>query len=491
MKTRTIAKVSGYLLLIAAALIAAGYFTLPINRINMRTRLVMLGDLNSDNKWDKEDSAILDDLIADPFSAPAGSAYKADVNHNGLLDDEDIVFLRELYKAGDPYKARDEFAAKGKVFPYPREFFRYIPETEYVQRPVLAMKHKAEETSPLRFLGQVRQKAAAGYEAQLLHEIYSEGIRVSLAYARRAPGFTPKEKEYSDEKLKRCAALWAAGNEYELLLELMALTEDGETLTVKGQPDFVAQSLYFRNHLREVLESKLYKDYTAGKVPAAEVFKAIEKYLREDMKMEMDLETIPPPRDFLELKNYVDRTKWQYYKTTATRKDFRQLLLFAQYDRRYLRAVARTTPKMEDAPLENHNLPMVLLFREALAIKGGDKLAAVGLIDEAVRIPFGWIKSIPGKDLPPSVALENFLLPGNKEDGSDKSRHWNVFGGISLYKSPQESLKLALAREIKDFRDEGRTPESMNEFIRDTMANLNGIYYVVSINPDLLKKNKP
>jgi len=26
----------------------------------------------------------------------------------------------------------------------------------------------------------------------------------------------------------------------------------------------------------------------------------------------------------------------------------------------------------------------------------------------------------------------------------------------------------------------------MTEFIRDTMANLNGIYYVVSINPDLL-----
>jgi hypothetical protein len=143
---------------------------------------------------------------------------------------------------------------------------------------------------------------------------------------------------------------------------------------------------------------------------------------------------------------------------------------------------------MEDAPLENHNLPMVLLFREALAIKHGDKLAAVGLLDEAVRIPFAWVKSIPREKLPTSVALENFLLPGNKEDGSDKSRHWNVFGGISLYKSPQESLKLALAREVKDFREEGRDPKAMSEFIRDTMANLNGIYYVVSINPDLLKK---
>ncbi len=488
MKSRTIAKVVGAFLVFLAAFISAGYFTLPVNRINMRTRLVMLGDFNGDNKWDQQDAALLASLVADPFSAPEDAAFKADVNHNGLLDDEDIFFLTELYKTGDPYKARDEFTAAGKPFPYPREFFRYIPQTEYVQRPVIALKHKAEDASPLKFLKEVRLEAAAGYQSELLHEIYSEGIRFSLAYAKRAPGLLAKEKEYGDGKMDRCAALWKAGRDYELLLEIMGLTEDAETLTVKGQPSFVAQSLYFRDHLRELLESKLYKDYTAGKVPPAEVFKVMEKHLREDMHMQMDLVTLAPPRDFLELKNYVDRARWQYYKTTASRKDFRKLLLFAQYDRRYLRAVARTTPKMEDAPLENHNLPMVLLFREALTIKRGNKLAAVGLIDEAVRIPFGWLKSIPAKKLPPSVALENFLLPGNKEDGSDKSRHWNVFGGISLYKSPEESLRLALAREIKDFRDEGKTPQAMNEFIRDTMANLNGIYYVVSINPDLLRK---
>jgi hypothetical protein len=427
-------------------------------------------------------------LESDPFTAPAATVYRTDVNHNGLLDAEDIAFLEELYKTGDPYKAKDEFSAKGGNFPYPREFFRYIPDTEYVQRPVLALRHKAEETSPLVFLKQARLKAATGYQAELLREIYSEGIRFSLAYAKRAPGLDPKEKAYGSKKIARCAALWKAGREYELLLELMGLTEDAETLTVEGQPAFVAQSLYLRDHLRQLLESGLYKDYTAGKVPAAAVLKAMGKYLQEDMQLRMDLETLAPPRDFLELKNYADRARWQYYKTTARRADFRKLLLFAQYDRRYLRAVARTTPKMADAPLENHNLPMVLLFREALAIKSGDKLAAVGLIDEAVRIPFGWLKSIPRKKLPPSVALENFLLPGNKEDGSDKSRHWNVFGGISLYKSPEESLRLALAREIKDFRDEGGTPPAMNEFIRDTMANLNGIYYVVSINPDLLRE---
>ena len=487
MKLETIGRISFYGMVFTAGVLAAAYYTLPVNRINMRSRLVMLGDFNGDNKWDQADAAGLDAIAADPFSRPAEAVYKTDVNRNGLLDEEDLYFLRELYKTGDPYKARDQFAAKGGVFPYPRDFFRYVPDTEYLQHPVLALEHKAEAGSPLKFLGEARVKGAFGYREELLREIYSEGIRFSLAYARRAPGLLPKEKEYSGLKIGRCADLWRAGRYHELLLDLMALTEDAETLTAQGQPRFVAQSLYLRDHLRALLDSQLYKDYSAGRAAPGQVFAEIEKHLAEDMGIKADLASIAPPRDYLELKNYADRARWQYNKSASTRRDFRQLLLFAQYDRRYLRAAARTTRRLEDAQLENHNLPMVLLFRRALGIKGGDKLAAVGLLDEAVRVPFAWVKLIPREKLPASVALENFLLPGNKEDGSDKSRHWNVFGGISLYKSPEESLKLALAREVKDFREKP-SPEAMTEFIRDTMANLNGIYYVVSINPGLLVK---
>lgn len=475
-----------YFLLAAAVGLAIGYYTLPVNRINMHTRLVMMGDFNGDNRWDKADAALLDAIVEDPFSQPAGTVFGADVNHDGLLDEEDVFFLRELHRTGDPYQARDYFTSKGRAFPYPRDFFRYLPDTEYVQHPVLALEHRAEISSPLKFLGAVRLARATGYRARLLREIYSEGIRFSIAYAKRGPGLLPKERDYAAMKLDRCAALWKTGRDYDLLLELMGLTEDAETLTVRDQPKFVAQSLYFRDHLRELLTSKLYKDYEAGKAPAGEVFKVMERRLDEDMDIKADLASLAPPRNFLEPRNYLDRGRWQFYKSTSGRADFRKLLLFAQYDRRYLRAAARTTRKAGDAPLENHNLPMVLLFRRALEIKG-DKRGAVGLLDEALRVPFAWVKAIPRNKLPASVALENFLLPGNKEDGSDKSRHWNVFGGISLYKSPEKSLELALAREVKDFREKP-SPEAMTEFIRDTMANLNGIYYVVSLDPDLLKK---
>ena len=141
---------------------------------------------------------------------------------------------------------------------------------------------------------------------------------------------------------------------------------------------------------------------------------------------------------------------------------------------------------MTDIQLQNHNLPMILLFREALKISHNDKKAALGLLDESVRIPMGWVKNIPKDILPSSIALENFLLPGNKEDGSDKTRHWNVFGGLSIYKSPKDSLILALKREIMDLKTQEHSALAMQEFIRDTIANINGIYYVVSINPNLL-----
>ena len=43
-----------------------------------------------------------------------------------------------------------------------------------------------------------------------------------------------------------------------------------------------------------------------------------------------------------------------------------------------------------------------------------------------------------------------------------------------------------LKRENLDLKEQNFTPEAMQEFIRDTIANINGIYYVVSIEPDLL-----
>jgi hypothetical protein len=131
---------------------------------------------------------------------------------------------------------------------------------------------------------------------------------------------------------------------------------------------------------------------------------------------------------------------------------------------------------------------MVLLLREALRIKDGDKRKAVGLLDEAIRIPYAWMKTIPREALPSSLALDNFLLPGNKEDGADKSRHWNVFGGICLYKSPQEALDLALKREMQDFRNDKYSEEAMREFFRDMIADLNGMYHVMSVNPDLISQ---
>jgi len=289
------------------------------------------------------------------------------------------------------------------------------------------------------------------------------------------------------KKLARAKSLYRAGERYELLLALMELVEDAETLTERGQPAVPVKMLAFRDHLREVLGSKLYADFKSGKEDWRAILKVVSGHLKVDLGLVYDFGKLGPPRNVTHLENYLQRTEWQYYKSTTRKEDFIALIGYAQHDPRYLRAVARTSRRHLDPNVENHNLPMVLLFREALRIKNGDKKKAVGLLDESIRIPYAWIRSIPREKLPGSLALDNFLLPGNKEDGADKSRHWNVFGGICLYKSPQEALDLALRREMQDLRDGNYSEEAMQEFFRDMIANINGMFHVMTVNPGLLE----
>ena len=327
------------------------------------------------------------------------------------------------------------------------------------------------------------------YSDALQAEVYNEAVRLQEAYRKREPDLVPLESEHARQKLARCQALLAQGANFDLLLELIALVEDAETLKAEPFQGEPTRLLRFRDHLRGLLSSPLFHRFQQRDATWNEILQVIERDLKADLGLSYQLASLPPPRNLTNLENYLQRAEWQYYKSSTKAEDFLQLLEYAQKDPRYLRAVSRTTRKHTDLSVGNHNLPMVLLFREALRIKGGDKKRAVGLLDEAIRIPFAWIKSIPREKLPRSLALDNFLLPGNKEDGSDKSRHWNVFGGICLYKSPEEALDLALKREMKDLRESGYCVDGMTEFIRDMIANLNGMYHVVVIDPELLPRS--
>lgn len=489
---RLIWKIAALILVIAVVALAVAYLYLPANRVRISSELVMLGDLDRDNRWSATDRETLEALLANPFSAESLTLLKMDLNRNGRIDVQDLQFLRHLYRFTEPYSAQQAAEAEGMVFPRPRELFKYLPAHEYIQRPLFLLAHDAADHAPLSFLrGLHGYRSASPYEEQLVHEIYDEGLRFTLAYALRQDQLTPIERTYVALKIRHCETLFADSAYPALLLELISLVEDAETLTTRTQPEFIRKILYFRDKLRDLLTSNSYQTFEAGTLSYREIFKRMEADLQSVLDIDVALDTLPPPRDYKDFKNYLDRAEWQAFKSKTTTADFKRLVLYAQYDRRYLRAVSQTSPRLKDIQLQNHNLPMTLLFREALNITDNNKKAAVGMLDEAVRIPLGWVKTIPKTMLPSSIALENFLLPGNKEDGSDKSRHWNVFGGVALYKSPRESLMLSLKREIMDLRDQDYSQEAMREFIRDTIANINGIYYVVSIDPNLLTERQP
>jgi hypothetical protein len=471
---------------------AIGYsywkFAIPIHRIEIRSELIMLGDLDGDRRWTASDLTALDLILKDPFAAPDGIARRIDMNQNGLIDEEDLSILRALAaSAGDPYAAEETARSKGTPFPRPRELYRYVSVAEYLPRPLWALPYPLAADSVLDWLASLRPPVStSSYAEALAAAVYAEAVRFDQAWRKRQPRLLLIEREYAARKLARVKTLYQAGEQYELLLALMELVEDAETLTERNQPEFPLKLLVFRDHLREVLGSPLYAEFKSARQDWRAVLKRVSGHIQTDLGLTYDFETLGPPRNLSHLENYLQRAEWQYYKSTTHEEDFRALIAYAQHDPRYLRAVSRTSRKLRDPNVENHNLPMVLLLREALRIKSGDKKRAVGLLDEAIRIPYAWIKSIPREALPGSLAFDNFLLPGNKEDGADKSRHWNVFGGICLYKSPQEALDLALKREMQDLRQDKYSEDGMREFFRDMIADLNGMYHVMTVNPALL-----
>lgn len=471
--------------------IAYWRFAIPTHRVNIHSELVMLGDLDGDNRWTANDLTRLDIVLKEPFAAPKSTVLRVDVNQNGMIDSEDIDILHALVDAaGDPYVAEEKARSGNTIFPRPRELYRYLSVVEYRPRPLWALPYPPAADSVLAWLASLPPPAKIGSYAEALSAaVYDEAVRFDQGWRKRDARLLPIERDYAEKKLARVKKLFLANDRYELLLALMELVEDAETLTVRDQPEFPLKLLTFRDHLREVLGSHLFAEFKEGRQDWRAVLTNVSDYLQADLGLNYDFVTLGPPRNLTDLANYLERAEWQYYKSSANEDDFRQLIGYAQHDPRYLHAVSRTSKRLQDTNVENHNLPMVLLLREALRIKNGDKKKAVGLLDEAIRIPYSWVKSIPREALPGSLALDNFLLPGNKEDGADKSRHWTVFGGICLYKSPQEALDLALKREMKDLRDDRYSEDAMREFFRDMIANLNGMYHVMSVNPGLAEKS--
>ena len=457
---------------------------IPTERVGEASRLVMLADLDDDGVWSDGDGQLLDRLIAAPWDHQDFVLARIDVNRNQQIDSEDVLILKELYATSNPYRLfaghQDSVAAAPKA----REFFRYQPEDEFVQRPAYGLDHGLMHNSPVAFLAGMREaEFNSPYRSRLAIEIYDEALRFSFVHARREDRLSREEKEFVESQLSAVRELYGSGDYYAVLLRLILLSEAGETLSTSRQPEFVKNVRFLAQEFRDYLVSERYSAFSAGDISWQDVFADLDAISVSTTGVDISLATLEEARNLGEIRNYVDRAEWQVYKSKTRNADFHRLVNFAQNDRRYLRAVSNTSERHADKTLENHNLPMMLLFSQAMAITDNDKKAAVGLLDESIRIPFFWVKSIPDELRPTSVALEHFLLPGNMEDGSDKSRHWNVFGGLAIYRTPEESLMLAFQREVEDVRAADFAVDAMTEFIRDMIANFYGIYHVVSYEP--------
>ena len=139
-------KTAARLLLVLCLLGTLGYaywkFAIPTHRVGISSELVMLGDLDGDNRWTAADLADLDVVLEDPFQASSHITWRIDMNQNGMIDEEDLRILRALVAAGgDPYAAEEGARARDETFPRPRELYRYVSVAEYRPRPLWALPY--------------------------------------------------------------------------------------------------------------------------------------------------------------------------------------------------------------------------------------------------------------------------------------------------------------------------------------------------------------
>ena len=95
---RFVLKITLVIIVLTVAAIVFSYFYLPVNRVGITSELIMLGDLNNDNRWDNNDKDKLNDVLANPFFYDRLTQLKIDINKNELIDKEDLTFLEHIYK---------------------------------------------------------------------------------------------------------------------------------------------------------------------------------------------------------------------------------------------------------------------------------------------------------------------------------------------------------------------------------------------------------
>ena len=137
------------------------------------------------------------------------------------------------------------------------------------------LEHNIMSESPLSFLKKLQlNQDTTPYEKQLLYEIYNEALRFSFAYSIRKNELSEIENNYIQKKIKYCDILFDQKEYYNLLLHLICIVEDAETLTIRTHSDFIKQVVYFRDKLKALLVSREFESFKNEKSSHLDIFKS-------------------------------------------------------------------------------------------------------------------------------------------------------------------------------------------------------------------------
>ena len=112
-------------------------FAIPTHRVEVRSELVMFGDLDGDHRWVSGDLMLLDSFLAQPFRASDSIAWRLDLNRNGLLDEEDLQLSPGTRRSvRRSVHSRESGTRQHALFPGRANCIDTSPTAEYRPRPL-------------------------------------------------------------------------------------------------------------------------------------------------------------------------------------------------------------------------------------------------------------------------------------------------------------------------------------------------------------------
>jgi hypothetical protein len=153
--------------------------------------------------------------------------------------------------------------------------------------------------------------SALTYERRIFRDIFSETYCFHSSWKKRNSSMTPEEASYLQLRSRQCRELFDRREWNALLLKLIELSDNAETLFLTEALKEAMQAWKLRDNLRTILERMIEGHETMTSAKIDNSLNQVSQSARSTMGIVTPVQEMKSLRNFGRLENYFERAKWQ------------------------------------------------------------------------------------------------------------------------------------------------------------------------------------